>query len=393
MPSTYAHPIGALSEAGVLDVGLRCPHSCTFCYYSYWDGSDDQFRGMRKAPWRSRLELRATLDDFRTWGLRRFDVTGGEPTLHPDLPELMRYAHRDLGLHARIITLGQFLTRRLRRSPTLLIDELLDAGVREYLFSVHAVTEERFQAITGESFAALEGSLAAAEARGLLYSTNTVVHGGNVDHLPAVARFLAARPVHVANFIVMKVEFSWANERSEAIRRKARYADVAPYLREAVEVCEAAGIGVNVRYGPYCAYPGLEKNLVGFKGVQLDPYEWRNGLRGGEGEGPYGKAPFLFYRTLEDYLARHPRDVETGAGYNMTFGPPCAACALRPICDGVDRDYVATHGWDEFRPHAGAPIEDIAHFRRANPGAFAMLAPAPAPARRSASAARAEQRA
>jgi pyrroloquinoline quinone biosynthesis protein E len=86
------HPIGALSDTGVLDVGLKCVHSCTFCYYSYWDGSDDQFRGMRRAPWRPRSELVATLDNFKRWGLRRFDVTGGEPTLHPELASVMDHA-------------------------------------------------------------------------------------------------------------------------------------------------------------------------------------------------------------------------------------------------------------------------------------------------------------
>jgi MoaA/NifB/PqqE/SkfB family radical SAM enzyme len=239
------------------------------------------------------------------------------------------------------------------------------------------VTEDRFAAITGESLAALAASLEAAEERNLVYSTNTVVHGRNYDHLPAVARFLVGRPVHLVNFIVMKVEFSWVNARAEAIERKARYADLYPYLREAVEILEAGGIGVNIRYGPYCAYPRLEKNLVGFKGVQLDPYEWRNGLRGGGAEGAYGKPPFLFFATLRDYLARHPREVETAGAYNMAFGPACAECALRPICDGVDRDYAAAHGWEEFRPYPGPPIEDLVHFRRQNPWVFEMLAPTP----------------
>ena len=49
----YQHPIGELSRGAVLDVGLKCTHSCRFCYYSYLDKSDDQFRGMRRAAFRS----------------------------------------------------------------------------------------------------------------------------------------------------------------------------------------------------------------------------------------------------------------------------------------------------------------------------------------------------
>jgi pyrroloquinoline quinone biosynthesis protein E len=367
--SMRRHPIGALSDSGVLDVGLRCVHSCTFCYYSYWDGSDDQFRGMRRAPWRPRSELLATLADFKRWGLRRFDVTGGEPTLHPDLVAVMDHAHHELGLRARITTLGQYLDRPMFKSPRPLLVDLHAAGVRELLLSLHAVDPARFARITGASLERLLAAIAMADELGIVWMTNTVVHRDNVDHLPA----LAATKVHLVNFIVMKVEWGWSHDRDGAIERKARYRDLLPPLRQAVATLEAAGKGVNVRYGPYCAYPGLEKNLVGFKGVQLDPFEWRNGVRGGDGgSGPYGKPPFLFFRQLADYLERQPADVETQDGYNMTFGPPCARCALRRICDGVDRDYVTHHGWDEFRPYEGPPVADLVHFRRANPRVFLL---------------------
>ncbi len=367
----HQHPIGALSECGVLDLGLKCTHSCTFCYYSYWDGSTDQFAGMRKAPWRTMEELTATLDDFRRWGLTRLDITGGEPTLFPHLGDVVAYANAQ-GLRPRVITLGQFLAKKMRGSARPLIDDLYDAGLREFLFSTHAVDEELFRHVTKESFARLRTSMELATERGMDWFTNTVVHQHNMAHLPDIARFLAQTPVRIVNFIVMKVEFSWANERDKALERKASYTAILPHLREAIAILEAAGKPVNIRYGPYCAYKGLEKHLVGFKGIQLDPYEWRNGLRGGKGDGPYGARPFLFFKSLEEYTRQHPQDVETKPGYNMTFGPKCGSCALRHVCDGVDKDYVRHHGWDEFEPYAGAPVTDLAHFRRANPGAFLM---------------------
>jgi MoaA/NifB/PqqE/SkfB family radical SAM enzyme len=367
------HPIGELSPSGVLDVGLKCVHSCTFCYYSYWDGSDDQFAGMRKAPWRSEEELRRTLDDFAKWGLSRFDVTGGEPTLHPRLVPLMQYAHQSLGLRARITTLAQFLDRPRRGSGQAPIEALHEAGVREWLFSLHAVDAALFRTITGADLERMLAAMAWASDLGATVMTNTVVHRHNAAHLPAIAEHLAARGgVHIANFIVMKVEWGWSHDPGGAVERKARYADLLPHLARAVDVLERAGVGVNVRYGPYCAYRGLEKNLVGFKGVQLDPFEWRNGTRGGDGPGPYGKPPFLFFSRLDDYLAQHPKDVETKRGYNMTFGPRCGGCALRAVCDGVDRDYAAEHGFDEFEPYAGEPVTDLVHFRRNNPRVFLL---------------------
>jgi pyrroloquinoline quinone biosynthesis protein E len=109
----FVHQPGRLSRGAVLDVGLKCVHSCKFCYYSYLDKSDDQFRGMRRADFRTLTECKAILDGLKRNGFINFDYTGGEPTLHQDIIEITRYAHQELGLKGRIITLGQYLMRRM----------------------------------------------------------------------------------------------------------------------------------------------------------------------------------------------------------------------------------------------------------------------------------------
>ena len=237
-----------------------------------------------------------------------------------------------------------------------------------------AASEGVFKQLTKASLRQVKDTMEYLDAIGFTYTSNTVVQEYNVHELVEIARYLAQRNVRFHNFIVMKLEWGWRKGPGHGVEHKARYADIAPALTEAVRILEDAGKGVNVRYAPYCTLPGLEKNVVGYKQVQLDPYEWRNGTRGGAIEGtPYGGKPFLFYRELDDYLATHPTDVETKPGYNMAQGPPCSSCALRGICDGVDRDYAARHGWDEFVPYAGEPVRELTHFRHANPRPFEML--------------------
>ena len=56
----YFHPPGQISRWGVLDVGLKCPHSCVHCYYAFLpDGSDNpkKFAGMRRADWKGDPEF------------------------------------------------------------------------------------------------------------------------------------------------------------------------------------------------------------------------------------------------------------------------------------------------------------------------------------------------
>ena len=49
-----------------------------------------------------------------------------------------------LGLATRVITLGQFLLRE--RGGALLLDTLLDAGLTDLLFSLHAAEPDAFRA-------------------------------------------------------------------------------------------------------------------------------------------------------------------------------------------------------------------------------------------------------
>ncbi|MDE2020175.1 MAG: radical SAM protein, partial [Patescibacteria group bacterium] len=148
--SYYLHPAGYPTRGAVIDVGLKCMHRCKFCYYSYLDGSDDQFKGMRRADFRTKEHIFKLIDSLVASGFLHADITGGEPTLHPDIVEIIKYAS-DRGLATRIITLGQYLMRRMHKSEKVLLDELIDNGVTNFLMSMHQVHEEKMMELTGGS--------------------------------------------------------------------------------------------------------------------------------------------------------------------------------------------------------------------------------------------------
>ena len=71
------HPAGALSPMGVLDVGRKCPHSCCFCFYSFYDNSENQFNYLRNAEFLPKEQLKNILRHFVKWKLTHFEYTGG----------------------------------------------------------------------------------------------------------------------------------------------------------------------------------------------------------------------------------------------------------------------------------------------------------------------------
>lgn len=352
----YSHYPGQLSHRAVLDVGLKCPHSCAFCYYSYLDNSSDQFRGMRLAKFRSLEDCKQILLGLQRNGFVNFDITGGEPSLHPNIVELTHYAHRDLGLKGRLITLGQYLLRKLPScSQGKLIEELLDAGLTNFLLSVHAVDEQLFQKITGESWDRIRAAMCYLDDRDFHYTSTTTVFNWNYEHLPDIALELLKHKVYMHNFVVMNAYYHWAKD-DKAFGVQAKYAEVFPYLSAAIDVLESHQIAVNVRYAPLCALRGYEKNLVGGVGVRYDPYEWMNkaGHLGGDPE--FCASPLKIHESGVDagWVYREASNLEgqvIARRARKVFPSICRSCTARTACDGVDAQYLQHHGSDELRPY------------------------------------------
>ena len=355
----YFHRPGTLSPRGILDVGLKCVHSCRFCYYSFWDKSDDQFRALRQAKFRTGTDCREILSGLAAQGLEFYDITGGEPALHPELVDIVRHGSA-LGLKGRLITLGQFLS-----GPDGLLDRLLEAGLTDFLFSVHSVEEESFRQFTGGSWERLKLVMDTLDAKGFSYGANTVIFDGNVERLEAIARESVRHRVYVHNFIVFNAYHEW-NSTHRVAGVQARFSDIAQRLGKAVAILEDAGLAVNIRYVPLCAFPGLERNVVGVLGLPYDPFEWRNRACNYERDPAYCSELLPIPDSgVREQFAFAPLAETSPGGVDLIgmrgdhfklFPSVCRDCAALPACDGVDPKYLERNGTGELRPFGQASL-------------------------------------
>jgi pyrroloquinoline quinone biosynthesis protein E len=363
----FYHPPGELSRTGVLDVGLKCTHSCKFCYYSFLDGDSDQFHGMRHAKFRDGAKLWELITNLQANGFLGFDVTGGEPTLHPNLVDLVGYA-TEIGLYSRVITLGQFLMRTLRQGERPLIDELLSAGLTNFLFSFHSCEAAEFQALTGGS---LNKQLAAMDylaEREFQFSTNTVVVAENTRRIPDIARRLVQTNTYLHNFIIMNAYYSWSNG-DKALSILPHYSELLPLLQEAVDILAAANMACNIRYAPFCGLPGLEKHIVGVTGVRYDPYEWMNQeSHSGEADPVRACKPWSVDRggTQQEFRLYGIEGAGNGdpsifavrgAKGSKVFPKTCRNCAFLMACDGFDPKYLTHFGQQDICPYNDPGID------------------------------------
>ena len=135
-------------------------------------------------------------------GLRRVRITGGEPLVRRDLPQLVRMLAaipgiEDLALSTNAVLLGAQA------------EELRAAGVNRINISLDSLREDRVDALarrTGSHQKILDG-IAAAERVGFepLKINVVVMRGRNDDELEEFARITQHRPWHVRFIEVMPV--------------------------------------------------------------------------------------------------------------------------------------------------------------------------------------------
>lgn len=355
-PGVHLHSPGSLSLGGVLDVGLKCPHSCLFCYYSFWGGGDDQFQGLRNEKFRSREDCLAIIRKLAENGLMHVDITGGEPTAHPDIVDIVATASES-GIASRCITLGQFLMRQ--RGNGTLLDELLNVGLTDLLFSLHAVEAEAFHNTCKGDLKRVFAAMDVLDTRGIQYACNCVIMERNLRQLPEIARLAVQRGIYAINFIAFNAYHAWRGAE-QARSLQSSYSKIRPFLEEAVAILTEGGVAVNIRYVPLCVFPSLTRHVVGVLGVPYDPYEWRNRCLNFDKSPEYCAEPLPLPESgVRDIFAFGPVESPLADGTTVCgmrgdrfkyFPTQCAECQARKACDGVDPVYLSRYGSEEFAP-------------------------------------------
>lgn len=124
-----------------------------------------------------------------TTGSRELHLTGGEPTLHKDLPEMIRLA-AELGYSVKMTSNGENGKYHIR--------ECAEAGLEKINFSIFGTTPEELAEVQHEKYAnkkmaqvkidALHRSIEEALANGIKVDANIVM--SNYEHAERVARVI-----------------------------------------------------------------------------------------------------------------------------------------------------------------------------------------------------------
>ena len=92
------------TERGVTYIGYKCNINppCKFCYYKF-----------KSKTWKSLQEIKADLiSQAKYYQLEFTDITGGEPTVHPQIIDVLKFC-KTLNIKSTIITNGIAMTSEM----------------------------------------------------------------------------------------------------------------------------------------------------------------------------------------------------------------------------------------------------------------------------------------
>jgi len=165
---TVSRPFGLLAE-----LTHRCPLHCPYCSNPVRLVSSDAELTLE--------EWMRVLAEARELGVLQLHLSGGEPLLRRDLPDIVARAH-ELGLYSNLITGALSLT------PTR-AEHLKMAGLNHIQISIQAASPALSDRLAGiPSYHRKVTAARMVKALGFSLTLNVVLHRHNIDHVAEIVR-------------------------------------------------------------------------------------------------------------------------------------------------------------------------------------------------------------
>lgn len=288
----------------LLDVvlGYDCNLSCDYCTIT------NEMRARAMPPERVAREI----DRAAARGFREVAFTGGEPTIRPDLPALVKYAKRRGFEHVKVASNG------LRYAHAEYLDHLVACGVDRFHVSLHAFDDDAYERTVRLAGTALlrQRALANLVARGLDPVADLIL---KEDTYRTLSSWITA--LHrdgLRRFALWLV--SLTDQNRENAHQLPRISDLVPHLLPAFDAARAGGYEVVALHVPRCFLPGYEDHVR------------------------HPGADLVTVVTPDEVFDL--RDSRLGGGFHPEG---CAGCIFAERCPGLRRDYIDRFGGGEVR--------------------------------------------
>jgi len=242
------------------------------------------------------------------YGIRQVIFTGGEPTLRPDLIELISYGHHELGLETHLQTNGRLLAYKS------FCQDLVVAGLDYFGVAVHGHNpslHDYLSNCTGSFQQAVSAMQNLARLR-QKFITNTVITKQNYRHLSDIAKMVLCLGAQKYQFIFPHVSGeAYINRKIVLVKMK----QVVPFARDALQLGIKFKRSSTIKAIPFCLLKDCDSHI-------------RRSI--------YPDEKYVFFKDEADC--------------SLWKGERCKRCSYNEKCEGVWQVYPRLFGTEEFVP-------------------------------------------
>ena len=323
-------------------VGFKCSQGCGFCYYK--DKCHDEMFSLDF--------IKKQIDLLYRYGIRDFELTGGEPGQHEELRQALEYIKsKDPSSKTAVITNGSIGYRED-------IWDLIDEVLLSYHLGRSSASYDKSMFPNGYTFMKAMATSVKAHEHCKLLRTNTVIGTFNMESADAIVEDLKQLKPSIVNFLPVNMF-----DQAQSMEKHIDYGIMPEVLKRCVLQIEKSmpEALVFIRYMPWCKMEGYEKHLVGHLQHVYDWFDWNRELDGvnflqhvGADEDGYLKSLGRYGQTSIDFALSIRQSL-----YQKS--PKCMSCKYFLLCDGVEK--TKTGSLDKYiQPVQGQIVKNALSF-------------------------------
>jgi MoaA/NifB/PqqE/SkfB family radical SAM enzyme len=292
-------------------MGYECNNSCSFCINSY----------KRDYESKSTATIMQEMAVARKQGNTYLELIGGEPTIRPDILDIisfgkkLKFRYIVMATNGRLFSYNDFARR------------IVGAGLTDLIFSIHGDTPELHDSLTRAkgSFKQLMKGIENIRSAGLWkIGSNTTIVKQNYRRLEKIGKLIRSLGINNAEFIFVDPEKGEISDNFHTYVPKISKA--APYMRKTLALAQEKTSNWNVRYVPLCYFTNHIHQVSELKELEF----------------------FNTQHLAPDFINLDV--VESRKNISRKKTKKCIGCDLFDSCEGIWRKYLECYGDGELKP-------------------------------------------
>lgn len=298
-----------LSVRFKIDLGYQCNNDCRFCINSE----------KRTLPPKTTEEVKKEIILARQNNIISLELLGGEPTIRPDIIEIIKFATKMRFRRILLETNGRMLSH-----PNF-ARKIVEADPLNIMFSIHghnAKTHDFLTRAPGSFYQLMKGLENLRRLNFQKLTSNTIVTKYNFRYLFQIGKLISAKNIKESIFSFPKCsKIDGGGAYSNFQKIVPRLSQVVPILRKFLLASKKQDNKWMLRYFPFCFFPDFLDHITELHELELkkDPCS----------------------KIFSDLRQHESGKIKT---------EKCKRCKLQNLCYGLFDKYYEEYGDAEIKP-------------------------------------------